>query len=93
MLGDPEKRGAYDQLGMNWKAGQEFRPPPGWEQGFEFRQGFGGGGGGGADRFSDFFESLFGGSPFGGARRSSSGFSGFQGGGGFRSAGESYNFV
>jgi curved DNA-binding protein len=58
VLKDPEKRAAYDQLGANWKAGQEFRPPPGWDQGFEFR-----GGGftdaGDAD-FSDFFETLFG---------------------------------
>jgi curved DNA-binding protein len=58
VLKDPEKRAAYDQLGADWKAGQEFRPPPGWDQGFEFH----GGGFGGADasRFSDFFESLFG---------------------------------
>jgi curved DNA-binding protein len=57
-LKDPEKRAAYDQLGANWKAGQEFRPPPGWNEGFEFS---GGGftGGNPAD-YSDFFESLFG---------------------------------
>src|SRR5579864_2625968 len=30
VLKDPEKRTAYDQLGSNWKSGQEFRPPPGW---------------------------------------------------------------
>jgi curved DNA-binding protein len=62
VLKDPEKRAAYDQLGANWKAGQEFRPPPDWDRGFEFR----GGGFTGADRFSDFFESLFGGGSFGG---------------------------
>lgn len=56
VLKDPEKRAAYDQLGANWQAGQEFRPPPGWDQGFEFH---GGGFPGGAG-FSDFFESLFG---------------------------------
>ena len=58
VLKDPEKRAAYDQLGANWKAGQEFHPPPNWNQGFEFH----GGGFTGADasRFSDFFESLFG---------------------------------
>ncbi|HEC16879.1 MAG TPA: J domain-containing protein [Sedimenticola sp.] len=58
VLKDPEKRAAYDQLGANWKAGQDFRPPPGWDQGFEFH----GGGFTGADAagFSDFFESLFG---------------------------------
>lgn len=55
VLKDPEKRAAYDQLGNQWHAGQDFRPPPNWHQGFEFRGGF--------DRssgFSDFFESLFG---------------------------------
>jgi curved DNA-binding protein len=58
VLKDPEKRAAYDQLGANWKAGQDFRPPPDWDQGFEFH----GGGFTGADaeQFSDFFESLFG---------------------------------
>jgi curved DNA-binding protein len=58
VLKDPEKRTAYDQLGANWKAGQDFRPPPDWDAGFEFH----GGGFSGADasRFSDFFESLFG---------------------------------
>ena len=59
VLKDSEKRAAYDQLGAQWKAGQEFRPPPGWQGGFESR-GFEGAGpdiGG----FSDFFESLFGG--------------------------------
>ncbi len=57
-LKDPEKRAAYDQLGANWKAGQDFRPPPDWNEGFEFS---GGGftGGDPAD-YSDFFESLFG---------------------------------
>lgn len=77
VLGDPEKRRAYDQLGSSWRSGQEFRPPPGWEGRTEFRHGFGGAGGG-AEEFSDFFESLFGGggpfagggSPFGGRRGS-----------------------
>ncbi len=58
VLKDPEKRVAYDQLGANWKAGQDFQPPPDWDQGFEFH----GGGFTGADaaQFSDFFESLYG---------------------------------
>src|SRR5690606_10498316 len=30
VLKDPEKRAAYDQFGENWKAGQDFEPPPGW---------------------------------------------------------------
>ena len=64
VLKDPEKRAAYDQLGTNWKANQEFRPPPDWNAGFEFSgRGFPGGQGGpGGDgtQYSDFFESLFG---------------------------------
>jgi len=65
VLKDPEKRAAYDQLGANWKAGQEFHPPPGWDAGFEFS----GGGftGGDTSAFSDFFEALFGRGGFGGA--------------------------
>jgi len=58
VLRDPEKRAAYDQLGANWRAGQEFRPPPDWDAGFEFSGGFGDADG---SAFSDFFESLFGG--------------------------------
>jgi len=58
VLKDPEKRAAYDQLGENWKSGQDFNPPPGWEAGFEFN---GGGFTGANDTdYSDFFESLFG---------------------------------
>jgi curved DNA-binding protein len=63
VLGDPDKRKKYDQLGMNWHTGDDFSPPPGWnarstrgpsgQGGFEF-EGFGEG-------FSDFFESIFGG--------------------------------
>jgi len=73
VLSDPQKRAQYDQLGANWKAGQEFRPPPGWAG-----RGPGGGGRGGPGRgaagaggfdfgmggaggFSDFFEAIFGG--------------------------------
>jgi curved DNA-binding protein len=58
VLSDPEKRAAYDQLGRNYRAGQEFRPPPDWDTGFEF-SGRGGFGGGQSD-FSDFFSELFG---------------------------------
>jgi curved DNA-binding protein len=62
VLSDPEKRKRYDQLGPNWKQGEEFRPPPGWEgmQGSpqDFSDVFGGRG---ASGFSDFFETLFGG--------------------------------
>src|SRR5690349_14847469 len=81
VLKDPEKRAAYDQLGSEWKSGQQFRPPPDWGSGFEF------GGAGtqrpgararadadaeafGGEGFSDFFSSLFGGgTPFGPAAR------------------------
>ena len=63
VLRDPEKRAAYDQLGQQWKAGQEFHPPPDWGQGFEFHaDGFSDAE---AAQFSDFFASLFGGGPFG----------------------------
>lgn len=55
VLKDPEKRAAYDQLGSNWRAGQEFRPPPGWERQFRFETGMDGAGG-----FSDFFQAIFG---------------------------------
>ena len=58
VLKDPQKRAAYDRLGPNLKAGQEFHPPPNWDSGFEFRGGgFTAADGGG---FSDFFEQLFG---------------------------------
>jgi curved DNA-binding protein len=79
VLRDAEKRAAYDQLGSEWKSGQQFRPPPDWGSGYEFS-----GRPSGARRsrarpsageeqmsqeeFSDFFSSLFGGgSPFAGA--------------------------
>jgi curved DNA-binding protein len=58
VLGDAEKRAAYDQLGKDWKSGQEFRPPPNWDAGFEFSGASSEGGGG---DFSDFFDTLFGG--------------------------------
>jgi curved DNA-binding protein len=58
VLKDPEKRAAYNQLGTNWNAREEFHPPPDWGTGFEFHGGPPGGGG--QHDFSDFFESLFG---------------------------------
>jgi|SRR5665213_396438 len=62
VLKDPEKRAAYDQLGSGAKSGQDFRPPPDWASGFEFRGGPQRQSGPGADaQFSDFFSSLFGG--------------------------------
>ncbi len=63
VLGDPDKRKKYDELGADWNNGG-FRPPPGgggarsytWRsgqgtEGFEF----------GGTGFSDFFEQFFGG--------------------------------
>lgn len=57
VLKDAKKRAAYDQLGSNWQAGQEFSPPPGFSDfDIRFSRGFRTSGG----DFSDFFESLFG---------------------------------
>lgn len=62
---DVEKRAAYDEVVERRKNGQdtgrEFRPPPGWDSGFEF-SGLGPGDDGGAPDpgHSDFFEALFG---------------------------------
>jgi curved DNA-binding protein len=60
VLKDPEKRAAYDRLGANYKAGQEFQPPPDWanrkteagnySQRFEEGQG---------EDHSAFFDALF----------------------------------
>jgi len=58
VLSDPEKRAAYDQLGRNYQPGQEFRPPPDWDAGFEFSgRGFSPHE---AANFSDFFAEMFG---------------------------------
>jgi len=63
VLSDPEKRRAYDELGSDWRAGQQFRPPPGWGGG----RGRGGAAGGfGGANFSDLFSSMFGGAGMGG---------------------------
>jgi len=61
VLRDSEKRAAYDQLGRDYRSGQQFRPPPDWAQRF---------GQAGGQRpsdlhgFSDFFSGLFGGGSF-----------------------------
>jgi len=36
VLKDTEKRAAYDRFGANWKNGQDFTPPPNWNEGFEY---------------------------------------------------------
>ncbi|MGD8895812.1 MAG: DnaJ domain-containing protein, partial [Acidobacteriota bacterium] len=83
VLGDPEKRKKYDQLGSNWEAFSRRGAPGagGFPGGFRVEyQDLGGGGGG----FSDFFRTFFsGGGGFGGV-------GGFPGGGfeGFGGAGE-----
>ena len=67
VLKDTDKRKMYDELGENWQSGQDFRPPPGWEQqpgargSASYSTGFG--------DFSDFFEGLFGGGLGGGFGR------------------------
>jgi curved DNA-binding protein len=77
VLGDPEKRKKYDEMGSQWKSGQEFTPPPGWEnvhfenrgqprgQQFSFED---------LGDASDFFEMFFG----GGRQRRASRFQGFE---------------
>jgi curved DNA-binding protein len=83
VLRDPDTRKRYDALGANWKAGEDFSPPPGWD-------GFGGPGGvryefrsgpGGAEGMSDFFKVFFGGLGGAGFGRAGFGGGGFGGGG------------
>jgi curved DNA-binding protein len=76
VLGDEKKRKQYDALGANWKNGQEFQPPPNWEEifGRQFGGGqFGGMGGGGRGHQGATFS--FGGS--GGGNAGMGGFSDF----------------
>ncbi|HTD13059.1 MAG TPA: DnaJ C-terminal domain-containing protein [Steroidobacteraceae bacterium] len=66
VLKDPQKRAAYDELGSDWKSGQQFRPPPGWDGAAagHARRARSRGPDGDAqftdEQFSDFFSSLFG---------------------------------
>jgi curved DNA-binding protein len=87
VLKDPEKRAAYDQLGSEYKQGQQFRPPPDWGSGFEFRGGPRQGRARAgpaqpeepfedAEGFSDFFSSLFGARGFAGGTGGGGGFAG-----------------
>ncbi|MBI5921529.1 MAG: DnaJ domain-containing protein [Betaproteobacteria bacterium] len=82
VLSDPEKRAAYDQLGQGYQPGQDFKPPPNWDAGFEF-SGHGSSPGEATD-FSDFFAELF--------SRMSGGQQDFHGhGGNFRTYGEDHH--
>jgi curved DNA-binding protein len=86
VLKDPSKRATYDQLGRDYRPGQQFRPPPDWNQHFSQS---------GSHRFSDlngfsdFFSSLFGGAGgnFGGAGSGFGGGGGLGGSGGYSGAG------
>jgi len=74
VLGDVEKRAAYDELGQRgYQAGQDFHPPPDWGTQFDF---------GGADA-NDFFADLF-----AHAGRRARGGAGRAAGGGFQMPGE-----
>jgi curved DNA-binding protein len=70
VLGDKDKRAAYDQLADRVARGGSpdggFNPPPGWDEGFEFRRGPNQGPADHAE-FSDFFSSIFGNAGRGGA--------------------------
>lgn len=74
VLGDPDKRAKYDELGADWKNGQQFRGPGGsgsyGGQGFSFEGG----------NFSDFFEALFGHAPRSRSGRAGAGRAGASGG-------------
>src|SRR3990167_5195987 len=50
VLKSPESRKKYDALGSNWKAGERFTPPSGW-QNVNFDSG---------GSFSSFFDAIFG---------------------------------
>lgn len=52
VLRDKDKRAQYDQFGGQFRHGQSFSPPPGWEENV---------GGFGQGNFSSFFENMFGG--------------------------------
>ncbi|MFT4267940.1 MAG: DnaJ domain-containing protein [Xenophilus sp.] len=76
VLGDKDKRAAYDALAERVKRGAgtgsaagDFQPPPGWDEGFEFHRAGGSGGPADPADFSEFFSSLFGAAERRGAAR------------------------
>ncbi|MCS0588719.1 DnaJ C-terminal domain-containing protein [Massilia norwichensis] len=77
VLGDAEKRAAYDALGQGRRHGQDFQPPPDWGQQYDF-----GGGASAEDIFADLFAHMGRGRGRGGAGM------GGMGGGGFQMRGE-----
>jgi curved DNA-binding protein len=77
VLGDAEKRAAYDALGQGRRHGQEFQPPPDWGQQYDF-----GGGGSAEDIFADLFAHM------GRGRGRRGGMGAGMGGGGFQMRGE-----
>ena len=86
VLGDPEKRRKYDELGANWRQYEQAAANGGGAAGGPFQWSTGGGGGGyrtmtpeefeaafgGGDPFSDFFHTFFGGGGAGGFRTAGS---------------------
>jgi curved DNA-binding protein len=82
VLGDAEKRAAYDALGQAPRHGQGFQPPPDWgrQYGQDDFSGGGGGGGSAEDIFADLFAHM------GRGRRGGTGAG--MGGGGFQMRGE-----
>jgi curved DNA-binding protein len=58
VLGETDKRAAYDKIGERVDNPQDFRPPPDWDAGFEFAGGPDQAGA--AGDHSAFFEALFG---------------------------------
>lgn len=89
VLGDPQKRAKYDQLGADWQRWQQTGGRPGDFDWSQWAAAGGPGGGrvnvrygspenledlfGGGSSFSDFFTSIFGGSMGGGTRRAPGG--------------------
>jgi curved DNA-binding protein len=80
VLGDAEKRAAYDALGQAPRHGHDFQPPPDWGQQYDFGGG-GGGGGSAEDIFADLFAHM-------GRGQGRAGGRGGMGGGGFQMRGE-----
>jgi curved DNA-binding protein len=83
VLGDPDKRKKYDELGPNWEHAQAAGPGQAYQNGGATYRRYGAGAEGGPDfefsgtGYSDFFESFFGGGGRGRERHASAGGPGF----------------